>query len=77
METGVFDEITTDNFTCYHLVSDVLGNDDERRRKDDQDGVDIKYRSLEVRQSEQGCRSDCFKVHEPETSGGYIADESE
>ena len=48
MQAGVLEQIAADDLARDELMADVLVRDDEDDRQDDQDGVDVELRRLEV-----------------------------
>ena len=49
VQAGVLEQIAADDLARDELMADVLVRDDEDDRQDDQDGVDVELRRLEVR----------------------------
>ena len=53
VQAGVLEQIAADDLARDELMADVLVRDDEDDRQDDQDGVDVELRRLEVRNGDK------------------------
>ena len=53
VQAGVLEQIAADDLARDELMADVLVRDDEDDRQDDQDGVDVELRRLEVRNGDE------------------------
>ena len=53
VQAGVLEQIAADDLARDELMADVLVRDDEDNRQDDQDGVDVELRRLEVRNGDE------------------------
>lgn len=53
MQTGVFQQVAADDLAGNQLMTDMLVRDNQKDRKNDKDGVDVKLRGLEVRDGDK------------------------
>ena len=73
MESGILQQVSAYDLGGHDLMSDVLGDDYQRRRNDDQDGIQTELREEEVRQSEDGCAGHGSEVYDAHDQGYYIS----
>ena len=53
MQTGILEQIAADDLAGNQLMTDMLVCDNQKDRKNDKDGVDVKLRSLEIRNGDK------------------------
>ena len=72
MQTGVFDQVSADDLTCYDLMADMFGNDNQQGRQHDGDCLRVELGRGEIGQSQPACFRYCGEIYNAQKVCGHI-----